>query len=391
MIRKAIRAWACVLLAGSIVVAQQAASSKAGGDAVPPMVNFSGILTDANAKPLTGLVGVTFSLYGNAQDGVPLWVETQNVQADKAGHYTAMLGAASSQGLPVGLFASGEARWLAVQAQGQPEQARVLLLSVPYALKAGDAQTVGGLPPSAFMLVTPGAASAISSSNAGSSSSGSPAIGGGGTKNYIPIWTDSTGDLGNSVMFQTGSGATARIGIGLTNPLTTLDVNGNGLMRGLFEMATMGFATPTKGFNSQPFNLESSSYNSGTAKYTLQHFQWQAEAIGNNTSSPSATLNLLFGIDPAAPTETGLKINNKGVFTFAPGQTFPGTGDITGVTAGTDLTGGGTSGTVTLNLDTTKVTNTMLQHPSLTVAAGTDLTGGGPVSLGGTTTLNVDT
>jgi hypothetical protein len=33
----------------------------------------------------------------------------------------------------------------------------------------------------------------------------------------------------------------------------------------------------------------------------------------------------------------------------------------------------------------------MLQHPSLTVAAGTDLTGGGSVSLGGTTTLNLDT
>jgi hypothetical protein len=32
-----------------------------------------------------------------------------------------------------------------------------------------------------------------------------------------------------------------------------------------------------------------------------------------------------------------------------------GTGTITGVTAGTDLTGGGTSGKVTLNLDTTKV------------------------------------
>jgi hypothetical protein len=37
------------------------------------------------------------------------------------------------------------------------------------------------------------------------------------------------------------------------------------------------------------------------------------------------------------------------------------------------------------------VTNTMLQHSSLTVAAGTDLTGGGSVSLGSTTTLNLDT
>jgi len=29
-----------------------------------------------------------------------------------------------------------------------------MLFSVPYALKAGDAATVGGLPPSAFVLAT---------------------------------------------------------------------------------------------------------------------------------------------------------------------------------------------------------------------------------------------
>ncbi len=132
---------------------------------VPTLVNFSGTLTDASGKPLTGTVGVTFYLYKDDQGGSPLWMETQNVQPDKAGHYTVALGSSKNEGLPTSLFASGEARWLAVQAQGQAEQPRVLLLSVPYALKAGDAQTIGGLSPSAFVL----AASPNSGSSAGSS------------------------------------------------------------------------------------------------------------------------------------------------------------------------------------------------------------------------------
>jgi hypothetical protein len=88
-----------------------------------------------------------------------------------------------------------------------------------------------------------------------------------------------------------------------------------------------------------------------------QTFQLQAEPTGNNTAAPTGTLSLLYGSGTAAPKETGLKISNKGILAFAAGQTFPGTGKgtITGVTAGTDLLGGGTSGVVTLNLDTTKI------------------------------------
>src|SRR5579872_6444491 len=159
MLHSAIRVWTCVLLLGSLLAAQQIGSTKASNEIVPSMVNFSGMLTDSNAKALTGTVGVTFALYKDAQGGAPLWIETQNVQADKTGHYTVMLGATNSQGLPNALFVSGEARWLGVQPQGQSEQARVLLLSVPYALKAGDAQTIGGLPPSAFVLAAPSTSS----------------------------------------------------------------------------------------------------------------------------------------------------------------------------------------------------------------------------------------
>ena len=89
---------------------------------------------------------------------------------------------------------------------------------------------------------------------------------------------------------------------------------------------------------------------------------------------------MLFGQGTNKPAETGLNIASTGKITFATGQTFPGTGTVTGVAAGTDLTGGGNSGNVTLNVDTTKVVTG--------VTAGTDLTGGG---TGGTPTLNLDT
>ena len=354
---------------------------------------------------MTTLTGVTFYLYKDSEGGAPLWIETQNVQPDKFGHYAVVLGSSTSQGLPPNLFTSGEARWLGVQVQGQGEQPRALLLSVPYALKAGDAQTVGGLPASAFVLAASPTPTGPNSPASASSSGTAPAasIGGGGSAGYLAAWTDNNGDLGNSIVSQSGTGSGAKIGINESKPLATLDVNGSSLMRGFLEMATTGLATPTKGFNSNPFNLESSGYNSGTKKYSLQHFVWQAEPLGNNTTSPSATLNLLFGTDPNNPAETGLQLSSTGIFTFATGQTFPGAGTITGITtaSGSGLSGGGTSGTLSLSLTNTCTANQVLQWSGsawvcssagsgtiTAVTAGTDLTGGG---TSGNVTLNLDT
>jgi len=258
------------------------------GTIVPPLVNFSGVLTDGNGKPLTGVVGVTFYLYKDSQGGSPLWMETQNVQLEKTGHYKVMLGSATAQGVPAELFASGEARWLGVQAQGQEEQPRVLLLSVPYALKALDAETLGGKPASAFVAA---------STSASSTSSVAPGLSGGGKTNYIARWLSST-KLGISNIFETIAG---NVGIGTTTPAANLDVKGTGDIRG-----------------------------------TLTLFP--------SENSPTLSVN-----------GTAFSVSNSGLVNFISGQTFPGTGTITGVSAGTDLTGGGTSGSVTLNLDTTKV------------------------------------
>jgi len=64
--------------------------------AVPGVMNFSGILTDLNGKPLLGIQGVTFLLYSAPEGGTPLWMETQNITPGKNGQYTMTLGATKS-------------------------------------------------------------------------------------------------------------------------------------------------------------------------------------------------------------------------------------------------------------------------------------------------------
>jgi trimeric autotransporter adhesin len=330
---------------------------------VPRLVNFAGKAVDEQGRTISGSAGATFAIYREQTGGEPLWIETQTVTADTRGSFIAQLGATNSAGLPPDLFASGEARWLGVRINGGEERPRVMLLSVPYALKAGDAATVGGLPPSAFVLAAPptgGQIAAAGSASASASASVAPSPSSdvttaGGTVDTLPLWTTAT-NVQSSALTQTGTGATAKIGIGVTAPVATLDVKGSTLVRGNLGLASTGNATAAAGKNSQPQTFTASAFNSGTSAPVNQNLRWQAEPAGNNASTPSATLNFLYGAGTATPAETGLKIASNGQITFAPGQTFPGGGGtIAGVTAGTDLTGGGSSGSVTLNLDTTKV------------------------------------
>lgn len=388
---------ACLPCAFAQVSSMPTTSTRADS-AIPALVRFGGTLTDVNGKPLTGVVGVTFLLYNQSQGGSPLWLETQNVHPDKAGRYSIVLGSNTGQGLPHDLFVSGEARWLGVQVVGEQEQPRVLLVAVPYALKAGDAETLGGLPASAFLLAAPPSLAPVPvpGNTAGASTATStPAatdVTGSGTLNFLPLWT-STSNIASSVLFQSGSGSTAKVGINTTTPAATLDVKGTANVEGLLTLPATGAATASAGKNSQAEDFVASAFNSGTSAAVNQTFQWRAEPTGNNSTTPAGTLSLLFGSGTASPSETGLKLSSKGLLTFATGQSFPGAGTITGVTTatGSGLSGGGTSGTLSLKVPAAGITNAMLQTSQITLNANTagGVTAPGAMTLGSTYTFGL--
>ena len=289
--------------------------------ALPRLVRFSGTAKDLNGNPLSGVIGVTFALYTGQTGGAPLWLETQNVTADSNGHYAVLLGSTHPDGLPAELFTSEQAHWVGVQISGQEEQSRVLLVSAPYALKAGDAETIGGLPPSAFVLAAPPShSSAPSPANEHAATQSAPqassaGITGTGNPNSVPLWT-SASNLGNSVLSQLGTGSTAKIGINRAAPSATLDVNGSTTIEGVLDLPPLGSIT-----GSPSYPLDLSAYASNGTHWNTYTFRWQAVNI--NGATPTASLNLLFGTSTFAP--TGLSIASNGNITFASTQTFPST------------------------------------------------------------------
>jgi hypothetical protein len=370
---------ACLLLGFLSLVlslAAQTANSPASAQ-VPPLIQFSNIATDEGGNTMSGPVTLTFSLYTSQQGGEPLWTETQNnVPLDPTGHYSVQLGITKPNGVPTALFNTGEARWLGVRVAEQPEQPRVLLLSVPYALKAGDAATIGGLPPSAFVLAAPQTATASAYITEPTTEQAAPpptatdVTTTGGTLNFLPLFNGAT-TIVDSVIFQSAA-SPFKIGINTASPATTLDVKGAATIRGALSLPATGAATAAKGTNSEPLSLAAASFSSTTSTPVNQTFRWQAEPAGNDTASPSATLNLLFAEGTSIPSETGLSIaTNGGVtfgapVTFAAGQTFPGTGTgngtVTSVASGAGLTGGPITGSGTLSIATGGVTNAMLAN-----------------------------
>ena len=290
-----------VLIHPSAARAQSAESGAAS--TLPRLIQYSGQLPVAENASGSGLLGVTFSLYSGQQDATPEWLETQNVPVDAAGRFSVNLGATSPEGLPQELFSANSARWLGVRvnqpaaAEQLGEQPRVLLLSVPYAMKAGDAETLGGLPASAFMLQPDALAARVGDAGGVGVALGdvlpSAAVTGTGTANRVTKWTDDIGTLADSSIFDNGSG----VGINTTAPATLFHVarDSNAFSDTLSAMMVSNATTPAKrlmfGYDAtlDAAYLQSTQVGVNVKPLLLNPV---GGAVGMGTTSPQATMHV---------------------------------------------------------------------------------------------------
>jgi len=358
---------------------------------VPPLIKFTGMLRDLREPSGSKTINVSFAFYAEETGGIPLWSERQNVVLDSQGRFTTVLGSMSPGGVPSNLFASGEALWVGITPEDGIERARTMLTSVPYALEAESAQTLGGRTPDQF--VTTEQLGALVTNRV------SPPVGPTPRLCWIfqtsvpcPIQPsgstypsfEATSPVGPSFISDATTGSPFKI----NSSSMVANLNAD-LLHGLDDSAFAKLSVSNKFALNQQFS-GGSTYppvqSSGNAArpsapqdfeamgdvngaLVNQLFRWQVNGSGQNASQ--AQFTMLFGANGQTPTPTGLSINADGSINFASLQAFPGEAIVTAIASQSPPPGWGPSGTS--GSGGSSVSNTPPGNQTVTQPPGTSL------------------
>ena len=145
-----------VLIIAVIMAAMFCLQSEAQQDtSVPPLINYQGMLTNANGNPMSGTKKLTFNIYDSATGTTVIWgPQVFDSVPLIGGRFNVILGSTDTSGRSITGAFSAKDRYLGIKVDSNTEIApRQQILSAPFslqsehsakALKADVAETVQG-------------------------------------------------------------------------------------------------------------------------------------------------------------------------------------------------------------------------------------------------------
>ena len=297
------RVWAVgliVVMALGIPALARAQAPASASVSVPRVVTVSGTYQPASGLPAPARATITLTVYTDQTGAASLWQETQDVALDATGRYVVQFGATQPEGLPVAIFAEGQEHWLGVQfaGPGEVERARTRLTSVPYALRAADAETLGGHPASAYVLApnASGSGSSPSPSSNGSTANAStppPAnVVNIGTPNTLAKYVNTT-DVGSSAVTEVNG--QVGIGTGTMTPFDLLHVRYTNTTGGLTGFAVQNLGNTNLSYSGMLFYDQNGAlgqfqgFNNVTHEYRINNI------AKNGASQFDGSINFMIG------------------------------------------------------------------------------------------------
>jgi hypothetical protein len=279
--------WAVTATAFLLLCAPRVAHAQSAEQPVPAKISLDGVLIGTDGAPRTGNVLLVVSLYAAQADTASLWSEQQLITLDSAGRYSIVAGATLADGIPAEVFTSGAARWVAVGVHGEPELPKAMLVSIPYAMKAREADNLAGKPATDYVLsetLTETVRTVIREEGESGGGPGTLA-----TTNFVPKW-DSDLAFTESSITETGTALDPRVGIGTFGGAQSanLEVKASNAMFSLHDAVT---GTQFQFINSGRGLFINRVDNGQFVATRLQMSNDANNVIGFNTANTTAQLN----------------------------------------------------------------------------------------------------